>query len=148
MGAGYFSGSRGGGPCVIHLKSVSSSNNLNSDHDFENTFKLHITFFHRFIHCSPEEVEEYKTTGQMSPQIIVEASKKNQLPGIVPICKEFKKGLCRRNYCKYRHISKEQEEAEILEMINNNNNNNRKNPIILTNNSESQTIPIGSLNGK
>lgn len=102
--------------------------------------------FYRFIHCTPEEVEEYKSTGQMSPQIIVEASRKNQLPGSIPVCKEFKKGLCRRNFCKYRHITKEQEEAEILEMIHN--NNNRKNSVILTNTNESQLIPIGSLNGK
>lgn len=82
----------------------------------------------------------------MSPQIIVEATRKNQLPGSTPICKEFKKGLCRRNFCKYRHITKEQEESEILDLIHN--NNNRKNPINLTSATESQIVPIGSLNGK
>lgn len=99
----------------------------------------------RFIHCTPEEVEEYKSTGQMSPQIIVEASRKNQLPGSLPICKEFKKGLCRRKFCRYRHITKEQEEAEILEMLQ---NHTRKNQIILTNANDSQLLTIGSLNGE
>lgn len=103
----------------------------------------------RFIHCTPEEVEEYKRTGQMSNQILAEATRKNQLPGNIPICNQFKKGLCRRNFCKYRHLTKEQEEAEILELVQN--NSQRKNPVIMSNNNsfnESQLVTLSSLNSK
>lgn len=49
----------------------------------------------RFIHCTTEEEEEYKKTGEMSNQILAEASRKNQLPGIQPVCNMFRKGICR-----------------------------------------------------
>ncbi|KRT79501.1 hypothetical protein AMK59_6385, partial [Oryctes borbonicus] len=76
----------------------------------------------KFIHCATEEEDEYKKSGEMSNQILAEASRKNQLPGIQPVCNMFRKGICRRPVCKYRHITKEEEECEIMELIRNNSN--------------------------
>lgn len=82
----------------------------------------------------------------MSNQILAEATRKNQLPGTPPICNQFKKGLCRRTFCKFRHLTKEQEEAEILELIQN--NTQRKHSNLLRNNvNESHFITVGSING-
>ncbi|VEN52928.1 unnamed protein product [Callosobruchus maculatus] len=88
---------------------------LNFCHDYQNSMCPRP--YCKFIHCTLDEVDEYKRTGQMSTQILAEATRKNQLPGVPPVCKQFKKGMCRRNVCKYRHITKEQEETEILAMI-------------------------------
>ncbi|XP_017771070.1 PREDICTED: zinc finger CCCH domain-containing protein 10-like isoform X2 [Nicrophorus vespilloides] len=91
---------------------------LNFCHDYQNTACPRPAC--KFIHCTIKEVEEYKRSGEMSNQILAEATRKNQLPGINPICNSFRKGTCRRTYCKYRHISKEEEDSEIMELIKNN----------------------------
>lgn len=62
----------------------------------------------------------------MSNQILAEATRKNQLPGTQPVCNQFRKGMCRRSFCKYRHITKEEEDAEILELIQNNSVNKQR----------------------
>lgn len=62
----------------------------------------------------------------MSNQILAEATRKNQLPGTQPVCNQFRKGTCRRSVCKYRHITKEEEDAEILELIQNNSVNKQR----------------------
>lgn len=96
----------------------------------------------RFIHCTPEEVEEYKRTGEMSNQILAEATRKSQLPGTQPVCNQFRKGMCRRSFCKYRHITKEEEDAEILELIQNNSaGKQRFEPALVKNLHESQMPP-------
>lgn len=56
----------------------------------------------------------------MSNHILAEATRKNQLPGSQPICNQFRKGLCRRSFCKFRHLTRQEEEAEIMELIQNN----------------------------
>ncbi|KAJ8960660.1 hypothetical protein NQ314_006052 [Rhamnusium bicolor] len=125
-------------------KHENESRTLNFCHDYQNNVcpRPHC----KFIHCTPEEVEEYKRTGEMSNQILAEATRKNQLPGTPPICNQFKKGLCRRTFCKYRHLTKEQEDTEIMELIQN--NTQRKHPVVLNNNvNESQFVTLGSLNG-
>lgn len=115
---------------------------LNFCHDFQNNICPRLNC--KFIHCTTEEVEEYKRTGDMSNQILAEATRKSQLPGTPPVCNQFKKGLCRRANCKFRHVTKEQEEQDILELIQMNiqraqgNNNNGY---------ESQFVGLGSLNG-
>lgn len=63
----------------------------------------------------------------MSHQILAEATRKNQLPGTPPVCNQFKKGLCRRTHCKFRHVTREQEEQEILELIQINNRKQQPN---------------------
>nr|XP_022918795.1 zinc finger CCCH domain-containing protein 10-like [Onthophagus taurus] len=94
---------------------------LNFCHDFQNATCPRPNC--KFIHCTREEVEEYKKTGDMSNQILAEASRKSQLPGLLPVCNMFRKGACRRPVCKYRHITKEEEDNEIMELIRNNSNN-------------------------
>ncbi|XP_066155391.1 zinc finger CCCH domain-containing protein 10-like [Euwallacea fornicatus] len=91
---------------------------LNFCHDYQNNICPRLNC--KFIHCTPEEVEAYKRTGEMSNQILAEATRKSQLPGTPPVCNQFKKGLCRRTHCKFRHVTREQEEQEILELIQNN----------------------------
>lgn len=79
----------------------------------------------------------------MSNHILAEAIRKNQLPGSLPICNQFRKGSCRRQFCKYRHITREEEEAEIIEMIQN--NNSKKG--FCVNNSLNESQLITSVNG-
>ncbi|XP_044751156.1 zinc finger CCCH domain-containing protein 10-like [Coccinella septempunctata] len=110
--------------------------NFNFCHDFQNSFCPRPKC--RFIHCSPDEVDEYKRTGEMSIQILAEATRKNQLPGVQPICNQFRKGMCRRSNCKYRHLTKEEEDAEIMELIQSNNQRN----VHMQNNF--QSIPVAS----
>lgn len=83
----------------------------------------------------------------MSNQILLEATRKNQLPFTPPICNQFKKGICRRTFCKYRHLTKEQEEAQLMELIQN--NSQRKHNAV-TNNciNESQYASTPIENGK
>ncbi|XP_068904027.1 zinc finger CCCH domain-containing protein 10-like isoform X1 [Tenebrio molitor] len=102
---------------------------LNFCHDFQNNICPRPNC--KFIHCTPEEEIEYKNTGIMSNHILAEATRKNQLPGAQPICNQFRKGLCRRSFCKYRHLTREEEDAEIMELIQN--NNNKKNIICINN---------------
>lgn len=81
----------------------------------------------------------------MSNQILAEATRKNQLQGTPPICNQFKKGLCRRTFCKFRHLTKEQEEAEIVELIQN--NTQRKHSNLSRNNvNESPFVAVASIN--
>ncbi|CAH1105876.1 unnamed protein product [Psylliodes chrysocephalus] len=122
---------------------------LNFCHDFQN-FVCPRPFC-KFIHCTLEEVDEYKRTGQMSHQILTEATRKHQLPGTPPVCNQFKKGQCRRAVCKYRHITKEQEEAEIVGIVQ---NGVQKTPpqVIFSNNNgnglaETQLVALESLGG-
>ncbi|KAF2880175.1 hypothetical protein ILUMI_25976 [Ignelater luminosus] len=97
---------------------------LNFCHDFQNATCPRPNC--KFIHCTPDEEEEYKKTGEMSNQILAEATRKAQLPGTHPVCNQFRKGMCRRTVCKYRHISKEEEEAEIMDIVQNNSNNRNR----------------------
>ncbi|CAH1117999.1 unnamed protein product [Phaedon cochleariae] len=116
---------------------------LNFCHDFQNHVcpRPHC----KFIHCSADDADEYKRTGQMSCQILTEATKKNQMPGALNICNQFRKGQCRRSNCKYRHITKEQEEAEVMELIQN--LPQKQVPVVLNSNvNEGQIITLGSLN--
>ncbi|CAH0557447.1 unnamed protein product [Brassicogethes aeneus] len=125
-------------------KHENESKMLNFCHDFQNSVcpRPHC----KFIHCTPEEVEEYKRTGEMSNQILAEATRKNQLPGTPPVCNQFKKGQCRRNFCKFRHITKEQEDTEIMELIQN--NIQRKSQVVTVNGlSESQLNVINITSG-
>lgn len=126
-------------------KHETETRTLNFCHDYQNNIcpRPHC----KFIHCTPEEVDEYKRTGEMSNQILAEATRKNQLPGTPPICNQFKKGLCRRTFCKFRHLTKEQEETEILELIQN--NTQRKHTNLLRNNNatESHFVTVEAVNG-
>ncbi len=81
-------------------------------HDFQNSGCRRANC--RFIHCTREEEDYYKQTGQLPVRLQQAAALgigvvPNELPllkGEVPICKDNLKGGCKRgNRCKYRHIS-------------------------------------------
>ncbi|KAG8227164.1 hypothetical protein J437_LFUL001708 [Ladona fulva] len=65
-------------------------------HDFQN--KQCTRTACKFVHCTREEEEYYKTTGEMPPHLITEVE--------VPICKDYIKGECRRGpaRCRFRHL--------------------------------------------
>lgn len=80
----------------------------------------------------------------MTNHVLAEATRKNQLPGALPICNQFRKGMCRRTFCKYRHLTREEEDSEIRELIHSN-NGNKKNFICVNNPLESQQM-MGCMN--
>ena len=75
----------------------------------------------RFIHCSAEEVDEFRRTSYMSNRVLVEAAHKNQLPASIlqPNCLMFRKGQCRRHRldCRFRHATPDQEEVELRALM-------------------------------
>lgn len=58
--------------------------------------------------------------------------------------------MCRRAYCKYRHLTREQEESELMELIQNNTQNSqRKHNVPMANSFvESQFASTPIENGK
>lgn len=65
-------------------------------HDFQNAGCRRVGC--RFIHCTREEEEQYRRTGQL-PTAVFQTSYTD-----VPICKDYMKGECRRGTkCKYEH---------------------------------------------
>lgn len=89
-------------------------------HDFQNSGcrRAHC----KFIHCSREEEEYYKQTGQLPVRLQQAAalgigvipSDAGLLKGEVPICKDYLKGECKRaGRCKYRHLTGTQYEYEV-----------------------------------
>ena len=84
-------------------------------HDFQNTGCRRGSC--RFIHCTKDEEEEYRRTGQLpgrlqqavSLGIGLTATETPLLQGEVPICKDFLKGECKRGVrCKFRHVASSQ----------------------------------------
>ncbi|KAH3719040.1 hypothetical protein DPMN_061868 [Dreissena polymorpha] len=67
----------------------------------------------KFLHCTREEEEHARSTGELPPRVLQAASlgigvnhAEMVAKGGVPICKDNLKGSCQRgNQCKYRHIS-------------------------------------------
>jgi hypothetical protein len=78
-------------------------------HDYQN--KLCSRGSCRFIHCSRDEEDLYRSTGEL-PIVAAEAALRQGLvpPGVnagePPVCKDNLKGGCRRgNQCKFRHVT-------------------------------------------
>ena len=76
----------------------------------------------KFIHCTREEEDYYKQSGQLPVRIQQAAAlgigmlpNELQLPkGEVPICKDYLKGECKRaGRCKYRHLTAAEYEYEL-----------------------------------
>ena len=76
----------------------------------------------KFIHCSREEEEYYKSTGQLPVRLQQAAALgigiiPKSLPilrGDVPICKDYLKGECKRGgRCKFRHLTLGQYDVEV-----------------------------------
>ncbi|XP_015913871.1 zinc finger CCCH domain-containing protein 10 [Parasteatoda tepidariorum] len=85
-------------------------------HDFQNKECRRVNC--RFIHCTKQEEEMYRTSGFISEQILESAAQKggSQLLPSIPVCKDFLKGECKRGgRCKFRHIS-----SGLFHMENNN----------------------------
>ncbi|XP_074659450.1 zinc finger CCCH domain-containing protein 10-like [Tubulanus polymorphus] len=89
-------------------------------HDFQNTGCRRPSC--KFIHCTREEEDYYKGTGQLPVRLQQAAAlglgvQPTELPlmkGEVPICKDYLKGDCKRGArCKYRHISPTEYEYEL-----------------------------------
>lgn len=87
-------------------------------HDFQNSGCRRANC--RFIHCTREEEDYYKQTGQLPVRLQQAAALgigvvPNELPllkGEVPICKDHLKGECKRgSRCKYRHIASTEYQA-------------------------------------
>ncbi|KAK2158968.1 hypothetical protein LSH36_161g10013 [Paralvinella palmiformis] len=75
----------------------------------------------RFLHCTRDEEDYYKQTGQLPVRLQQAAAlgigvMPNELPllkGEVPVCKDFLKGQCMRaGRCKYRHVSPPQYDTD------------------------------------
>ena len=74
-------------------------------HDFQNAGCRRADC--RFVHCTREDEEVYRRTGQLPTSVSVTASRSYALTGggDVPICKDFLKGECRRGVkCKFEHV--------------------------------------------
>ena len=92
-------------------------------HDFQNTGCRRASC--RFIHCTKDEEEEYRRTGQLpgrlqqavSLGIGLNSTEVPLLQGEVPICKDFLKGECKRGVrCKFRHIASSQSSDAVQEV--------------------------------
>ena len=92
-------------------------------HDFQNTGCRRASC--RFIHCTKDEEEEYRRTGQLpgrlqqavSLGIGLNSTEVPLLQGEVPICKDFLKGECKRGVrCKFRHVASSQSSDVIQEV--------------------------------
>lgn len=75
----------------------------------------------RFIHCSREEEESFRRTGELPVHLAQAAalglisSEPGLVKGEAPVCKDFLKGDCKRGAkCKYRHMTAAAYEQELI----------------------------------
>lgn len=66
---------------------------LNFCHDYQNNSCPRPNC--RFIHCTPEEEDHYKKTGELPLHLQADAIRKHQLALQPPVCKNFMNGDCR-----------------------------------------------------
>ena len=74
-------------------------------HDFQNAGCRRADC--RFVHCSRDEEEQYRRTGQLPTSVSAAGPRSCAVTGTgyVPICKDFLKGECRRGVkCKFEHM--------------------------------------------
>lgn len=88
-------------------------------HDFQNAGCRRSNC--RFIHCSREEEESFRRTGELPVHLAQAAalgfisSEPGLVKGEAPVCKDFLKGDCKRGAkCKYRHLSAADYELELI----------------------------------
>ncbi|PNF27563.1 Zinc finger CCCH domain-containing protein 10 [Cryptotermes secundus] len=73
----------------------------------------------RFVHCTREEEEYYRATGELPRHVLESAVRKGitpdvSRPGELPVCKDHLKGECRRGgKCRFRHLSVREYEIEL-----------------------------------
>ncbi|KAJ9580186.1 hypothetical protein L9F63_004129, partial [Diploptera punctata] len=82
-------------------------------HDYQNTHCNRSTC--RFVHCSREEEEYYRATGELPAHVLESVIRRDTTrPGEVPVCKDYLKGECRRGgKCRFRHLSVREYEIEL-----------------------------------
>ncbi|XP_065218481.1 zinc finger CCCH domain-containing protein 10-like [Planococcus citri] len=75
-------------------------------HDFQNGGCARLGC--RFIHCSAEDEDYYNKTGELLPHVY-DAYRKiiESLDESGPVCKDYFKGKCKRESCKFRHLPEE-----------------------------------------
>ena len=115
-----------GSRCKYRHPSLEESKNLGRQvkytfcHDFQNSGCHRPSC--KFMHCTREEEEYYRQTGQLPVRLQQAAALgigvlPNKLPlekGLVPICKDHLKGECKRGpRCKFRHLSRNQYEQAL-----------------------------------
>ncbi|KAL7648319.1 UNVERIFIED_CONTAM: hypothetical protein RMT77_000225 [Armadillidium vulgare] len=75
----------------------------------------------RFFHLSTEDEDLFIETGEVSLHIIEQAMCNAQLELPTekdqPTCKDYLKGRCRKNNCRYRHITNAEYESELYQCI-------------------------------
>lgn len=80
-------------------------------HDFQNNRLGCSRNNCKFIHCDRETEDEYKRSGYLPPAIRDQVIRKGvavdfpAVSGGVPVCKDYLKGNCSRDNCKFRHMS-------------------------------------------
>ena len=92
-------------------------------HDFQNTGCKRSNC--KFLHCTREEEQQYKQTGQLPLRlqqnnngVIPTSGVIKTLRGDIPICKDFLKGTCERdNLCKFRHTISPKLETEVIKPV-------------------------------
>ncbi|KAG0697814.1 hypothetical protein GWK47_026211 [Chionoecetes opilio] len=76
----------------------------------------------RFFHITREDEESYRITGEIPLHTIDQAVRKamvldGALTGTRPTCKEFLRGLCNMQNCRFRHLSQREYEDEIFHAL-------------------------------
>ncbi|XP_063223907.1 zinc finger CCCH domain-containing protein 10-like [Bacillus rossius redtenbacheri] len=107
----------------LHPDEVTDNGNSKCDyvfcHDFQNSKCTRVNC--RFVHCSQDDEEYYKTTGELPSHVLESLIRKGMVPNILfgrpgeaPVCKDYINGECRRGAkCKFRHLSVRDYEREI-----------------------------------
>ena len=113
--------SAGGAEAVVD---VTRRHDYTFCHDFQNTGCRRGSC--RFIHCTKDEEEEYRRTGQLpgrlqqavSLGIGLNTTETPLLQGEVPICKDFLKGECKRGVrCKFRHVASSPSQPDVAQDV-------------------------------
>ena len=107
-------------PAGDEAKQLGRKHDFTFCHDFQNSGCRRANC--RFIHCTREEEEYFKQTGQLPVRLQQAAALglgvvPTDIPllkGEVPICKDFLKGECKRqSRCKFRHLTPSQYDMEL-----------------------------------
>lgn len=90
-----------------------SGGDLEFCHDFQNAGCRRVNC--RFVHCSRDEEDHYKRTGQIPSSVDGPRNRGSRFDDL-PICKDYLKGDCHRgNRCKYRHVSQREIDMEDMQ---------------------------------
>lgn len=76
----------------------------------------------RFFHITKQDEDNYRASGEISPHVVDQAVRKAlfldvALTGTRPTCKEFLKGVCNMQNCRFRHLSRREYEDEVFHAL-------------------------------